>query len=174
MATHKSLVLIGMMGTGKSTVGKEVAKKLKIEFIDTDTLIEKETNQTISEIFKKNGEKYFRDLEEQTFLKIKNDKEKIISLGGGAFINESIRKKILNEYLSIWLNMDEDLIINRIKRNSKKRPMVNQNNIEKSVKNLKKTRDPIYKLANYEINCNLNSKNKIIEKIIDFYEKNNN
>jgi shikimate kinase len=149
MATHKSLVLIGMMGTGKSTVGKEVAKKLKIEFIDTDTLIEKETNQTISEIFKKNGEKYFRDLEEQIFLKIKNDKEKIISLGGGAFINESIRKKILNEYLSIWLNMDEDLIINRIKRNSKKRPMVNQNNIEKSVKNLKKNRDPIYKLSNY-------------------------
>ncbi len=174
MATHKSLVLVGMMGTGKSTIGKEVAKKLKIEFIDTDALIENETNQTIAEIFKKNGEKYFRDLEEKTFLKIKNDKEKIISVGGGAFINESIRKKILKEYLSVWLNMDEDLIINRIKRNSKKRPMVDQNNIEKSVKNLKKARDPIYKLANYEINCNLNSKNKIIEKIIDFYEKNNN
>lgn len=174
MATHKSLVLVGMMGTGKSTIGKEVAKKLKIEFIDTDALIENETNQTIAEIFKKNGEKYFRDLEEKTFLKIKNDKEKIISVGGGAFINESIRKKILKEYLSVWLNMDEDLIINRIKRNSKKRPMVDQNNIEKSVKNLKKTRDLIYKLANYEINCNLNSKNKIIEKIIDFYEKNNN
>jgi shikimate kinase len=70
--------------------------------------------------------------------------------------------------------MDEDLIISRIKRNAKKRPMVDQNNIEKSIKNLKKTRDPIYKLADYEINCNLNSKNKIIEKIIDFYEKNNN
>ncbi len=146
----------------------------EFEFIDTDALIENETNQTIAEIFKKNGEKYFRDLEEKTFLKIKNDKEKIISVGGGAFINESIRKKILKEYLSVWLNMDEDLIINRIKRNSKKRPMVDQNNIEKSVKNLKKARDPIYKLANYEINCNLNSKNKIIEKIIDFYEKNNN
>ena len=138
MATHKSLVLVGMMGTGKSTIGKEVAKKLKIEFIDTDALIENETNQTIAEIFKKNGEKYFRDLEEKTFLKIKNDKEKIISVGGGAFINESIRKKILKEYLSIWLNMDEDLIINRIKRNSKKRPMVDPNNIEKSIKNLKK------------------------------------
>jgi shikimate kinase len=174
MATHKSLVLVGMMGTGKSTIGKEVAKKLKIEFIDTDALIEKETNQTIAEIFKRNGEKYFRDLEEKTFLKIKNDKEKIISIGGGAFINESIRKKILKEYLSVWLNMDEDLIIDRIKRNSKKRPMVDQNSIEKSVKNLKKTRDQIYKLANYEVNCNLNSKNKIIEKIIDFYEKNNN
>ena len=174
MATHKSLVLVGMMGTGKSTIGKEVAKKLKIEFVDTDALIEDDANLSIAEIFKKNGEKYFRELEEKIFLKIKNDKVKIISVGGGAFINDVIRKKILKEYLSIWLNMDEDLIISRIKRNSKKRPMVDQNNIEKSIKNLKKTRDPIYKLANYEINCNLNSKNKIIEKIIDFYEKNNN
>ena len=174
MATHKSLVLVGMMGTGKSTIGKEVAKKLKIEFVDTDTLIEDEANLTIAEIFKKNGEKYFRELEEKIFLKIKNDKEKIISVGGGAFINDAIRKKILKEYLSIWLNMNEDLIINRIKRNAKKRPMVDQNNIEKSIKNLKKTRDPIYKLANYEINCNLNSKNKIIEKVKNFYEKNNN
>ena len=174
MATHKSLVLVGMMGTGKSTIGKEVAKKLKIEFVDTDTLIEEEANLTIAEIFKKNGEKYFRELEEKIFLKIKNDKEKIISVGGGAFINDAIRKKILKEYLSIWLNMNEDLIISRIKRNAKKRPMVDQNNIEKSIKNLKKTRDPISKLANYEINCNLNSKNKIIEKVKDFYEKNNN
>ena len=174
MATHKSLVLVGMMGTGKSTIGKEVAKKLKIEFVDTDTLIEDEANLTIAEIFKKNGEKYFRELEEKIFLKIKNDKEKIISVGGGAFINDAIRKKILKEYLSIWLNMNEDLIINRIKRNAKKRPMVDQNNIEKSIKNLKKTRDPIYKWANYEINCNLNSKNKIIEKVKNFYEKNNN
>jgi shikimate kinase len=174
MATHKSLVLVGMMGTGKSTIGKEVAKKLKIEFVDTDKLIEDEANLTIAEIFKNNGEKYFRELEEKIFLKIKNDKEKIISVGGGAFINDAIRKKILKEYLSIWLNMNEDLIISRIKRNAKKRPMVDQNNIEKSIKNLKKTRDPIYKLANYEINCNLNSKNKIIEKVKNFYEKNNN
>jgi shikimate kinase len=174
MATHKSLVLVGMMGTGKSTIGKEVAKKLKIEFVDTDKLIEDEANLTIAEIFENNGEKYFRELEEKIFLKIKNDKEKIISVGGGAFINDAIRKKILKEYLSIWLNMNEDLIISRIKRNAKKRPMVDQNNIEKSIKNLKKTRDPIYKLANYEINCNLNSKNKIIEKVKNFYEKNNN
>ena len=174
MATHKSLVLVGMMGTGKSTIGKEVAKKLKIEFVDTDKLIEDEANLTIAEIFKKNGEKYFRELEEKIFLKIKNDKEKIISVGGGAFINDAIRKKILKEYLSIWLNMNEDLIISRIQHNAKKRPMVDQNNIEKSIKNLKKTRDPIYKLANYEINCNLISKNKIIEKVKNFYEKNNN
>jgi shikimate kinase len=174
MATHKSLVLVGMMGTGKSTIGKEVAKKLKIDFIDTDQLIEKEANLAIAEIFKKNGEKYFRELEEKIFLKIKNDKEKIISVGGGAFINNAIRNKILKEYLSIWLNMDEDLIIDRIKRNAKKRPMLDQNNIEKSIVNLKKNRDPIYKLADYEINCSLSSKGKIIEKIINIYEKNNN
>jgi shikimate kinase len=174
MATHKSLVLVGMMGTGKSTIGKEVAKKLKIDFIDTDQLIEKEAKLTIAEIFKKDGEKYFRELEEKIFLKIKNDKERVVSVGGGAFINNVIRNKILKEYLSIWLNMDEDLIIDRIKRNAKKRPMLDQNNVEKSIINLKKTRDPIYKLADHEINCSLSSKNKIIEKIINIYEKNNN
>ena len=173
MATHKSLVLVGMMGTGKSTIGKEVAKKLKIEFVDTDILIEDDANLTIAEIFEKNGEKYFRELEEKIFLKIKNDKEKIISVGGGAFINNTIRNKVLKEYLSIWLNMDENLIIDRIKRNAKKRPMLDQNNIEKSIVNLKKTRDPIYKLADYEINCSLSSKSKIIEKIMNIYEKNN-
>jgi shikimate kinase len=174
MATHKSLVLVGMMGTGKSTIGKEVAKKLKIDFIDTDQLIEKEAKLTIAEIFKKDGEKYFRELEEKIFLKIKNDKERVVSVGGGAFINNVIRNKILKEYLSIWLNMDEDLIIDRIKRNAKKRPMLDQNNVEKSIINLKKTRDPIYKLADHEINCSLSSKNKIIEQIINIYEKNNN
>jgi shikimate kinase len=174
MATHKSLVLVGMMGTGKSTIGKEVAKKLKIDFIDTDQLIEKEAKLTIAEIFKKDGEKYFRLLEEKIFLRIKNDKEKLISVGGGAFINNSIRNKILKEYLSIWLNMDENLIIDRIKRNAKKRPMLDQDNIEKSIINLKKTRDPIYKLADHEINCSLSSKSKIIEQIINIYEKNNN
>jgi shikimate kinase len=174
MATHKSLVLVGMMGTGKSTIGKEVAKKLKIDFIDTDQLIEKEAKLTIAEIFKKDGEKYFRELEEKIFLKIKNDKERLISVGGGAFINNSIRNKILKDYLSIWLNMDEDLIIDRIKRNAKKRPMLDQDNIEKSIINLKKTRDPIYKLADHEINCSLNSKSKVIEQIINIYEKNNN
>ena len=174
MATHKSLVLVGMMGTGKSTIGKEVAKKLKIDFIDTDQLIEKEAKLTIAEIFKKDGEKYFRALEEKIFLRIKNDKEKLISVGGGAFINNSIRNKILKEYLSIWLNMDENLIIDRIKRNAKKRPMLDQDNIEKSIINLKKTRDPIYKLADHEINCSLSSKSKIIDQIINIYEKNNN
>jgi shikimate kinase len=162
------------MGTGKSTIGKEVAKKLKIDFIDTDQLIEKEAKLTIAEIFKKDGEKYFRELEEKIFLKIKNDKERVVSVGGGAFINNVIRNKILKEYLSIWLNMDEDLIIDRIKRNAKKRPMLDQNNVEKSIINLKKTRDPIYKLADHEINCSLSSKNKIIEQIINIYEKNNN
>ncbi len=71
MATHKSLVLVGMMGTGKSTIGKEVAKKLKIEFIDTDALIENETNQTIAEVFKKNGEKYFKNSNKKIYFNLR-------------------------------------------------------------------------------------------------------
>jgi shikimate kinase len=170
MATHKSLVLVGMMGTGKSTIGRLVAKKLKIDFIDTDLLIENEANLTIKNIFEEFGEKYFRKLEEKEFLKIKYDKPKIISLGGGAFINPIIRNKIIGHNISIWLNADEKKILERVTLNLKKRPIIDEKNPIKTIKELKKERDPIYQLADFEINCNLR-REKIIEKIVEIYEK---
>ena len=90
----ENLVLTGMMGSGKSTVGKSLAKKLKLKFVDTDSIIEKSQKKTIAEIFDKKGENYFRKVEEHVCLEILEKENLAIALGGGAFINPRIRKKI--------------------------------------------------------------------------------
>ncbi len=90
---NKSLVLTGMMGVGKSTIGRLIAKRLKLKFIDVDKIIEKNEKKSIKRIFDDNGESYFRKLEEKITLKILNNTKSVIALGGGAFINNEIREK---------------------------------------------------------------------------------
>ena len=168
MKIKKNLVLLGMMGVGKTGIGKYVARRLKINFIDIDRLIEKKNGMQITEIFKAKGESYFRKEEEFVTIKYLNKKESIISLGGGGFINDKIRKKVLSECISVWLNVNLETIYKRLEK-SNKRPLVykdNQNNIEKIFIERKK----IYSLAAHEINCDNLSINQISNKIIKLYE----
>ena len=168
MKTKKNLVLLGMMGVGKTRIGKYVARRLKINFFDIDKLIEKKNEMKIVEIFKVKGESYFRKEEEFVTIKYLNKKESVISLGGGGFINDKIRKKVLSECVSVWLNINIETIYMRLK-NSKKRPLVyknNQNNIQKLFLERKK----IYSMANYKINCDNLSVGQIGNKIIKLYE----
>ena len=118
----KSLVLTGMMGVGKSTIGRLLAKKLRFKFIDVDRLIERQEKRSIKKIFDVDGEEYFRKIEEKVTLKILKNKSSIIALGGGAFINNEIRKEIIKNCCSIWLNLSLELLIKRYKRNNKKTP----------------------------------------------------
>ncbi|MDA9066139.1 shikimate kinase, partial [Candidatus Pelagibacter sp.] len=122
MNSNKNLVFLGMMGSGKSSIGKLVSKKLDLPFIDIDNLIVENTGMSISEIFEKKGEKYFRNLEEKITLKCLKKMKNVISLGGGGFINTKIRKEILINHFSFWLNWDDSILIRRIKK-SKKRPL---------------------------------------------------
>ena len=92
MKLYKNLVLVGMMGSGKSLIGKILSKKLDFDFIDTDNKIEEKEKKTISEIFKNNGEKYFRNIEELISIKSLKLNNKVIALGGGGYINPAIRK----------------------------------------------------------------------------------
>ena len=117
----KNLILLGMMGAGKSTIGKILAKKLKFRLFDTDKLIEKKNLMTISEIFKKKGEDFFRDQEEKIVMGCLNGKDKIISLGGGAFINQKIRDTVLLSGVSFFLDVDLKTLCLRLEK-SKKRP----------------------------------------------------
>ena len=168
MKIKKNLVLLGMMGVGKTRIGKYVAKRLKINFFDIDKLVEKKNEMKITEIFKTKGEIYFRKEEEFVTIKYLNKKESIISLGGGGFINDKIRKKVLSECISVWLNVNLETIYTRLK-NSKKRPLIynnNQNNIGKIFMERKK----IYSLADHEINCDILNLNQISNKIIKLYE----
>jgi len=168
MNSKKNLILIGMMGSGKSTIGSLIAKKLNLELVDSDREIEKKEKMAISEIFKVKGELYFREIEEKIVMKLIDLEPKIISLGGGSFLNKKIQKKILSDCISFWLNWRNATIISRIKF-SKKRPLAINLNHDQLTK-LILSRSKIYMKANHKINCENLKRNEIVNKIIKIYE----
>ena len=170
MKSKKNLVFLGMMGSGKSSIGYLVAKKLKLKFIDIDNEIEKKFSTTIKKIFENKGENYFRKIEEQTTLNKLKQKYSVISLGGGAFINKNIRHEVVKNHLSFWLNWDAKILLKRIK-NSKKRPLTINVSDEKLI-DLVKKRSNLYSKALYEIKCDNLTKSEIVGKIIEIYETN--
>ena len=170
MNLNKNIVLIGMMGSGKSTIGYLLSKSTNLKHVDIDKLIEKETGLKIYDIFEKKGEEYFRNLEEKITLKLLKNKKNIISLGGGGFINKNIRKEVLNNNISFWLKWKSSTIIQRILK-SKKRPLT-KNATENDLKKLINDRLKIYSEANFKINCENLKKYMITKQIIEIYEKN--
>ena len=166
----KNLVLLGMMAVGKTTLGKIVAKKQELEFIDTDANIEKKNSMTITEIFIKKGEKFFRMEEEKEVLKSLTKRNCVIAIGGGAFMNKTLRENILNNAISIWLDIDIKILNKRAKW-SQKRPLLKKENNQQKLKELYVERKNIYKTANHKILCDNLSKENIAKKIITLYEK---
>ena len=158
-----------MMGVGKSTLGKIVAKKLNLKFIDTDLNIEKKCSMKIWEIFKNKGEDFFRTEEQKEVIECLKKDKTVIALGGGAFLNKNIRNLILKNSISFWLDLNIKTISKRVKWN-KKRPLLKQENAEEIIRKLYSERKNIYKLAKYKVNCNKMTKEEIAEKIIFFYE----
>jgi len=167
MKLKKNLVLLGMMGCGKSTIGTIISQKKKLIFLDIDKLIEKETNMKITEIFEKKSEKFFRNLEEKITLKSLSLSKKVIALGGGAFLNEKIRKEVITNNYSVWLNCDSKTLISRLK-NNKKRPLA-LNIPDNELLELISKRSKIYSKSQFKINCHKLTKNEIVKKIIDLY-----
>ena len=157
-----------MMGSGKSTIGRLLAQKLNLRFFDIDFLIENKTNMKIAEIFEKKGEDEFRKLEKKITLKFLNKTNCVISLGGGAFINETIRKKVIKKDIAIWLNWNPQTLINRIRKN-KKRP-ITLNLDDNKLKDLILSRSKIYSKAKYKIDCENMNKIEIVKKITKLYE----
>jgi shikimate kinase len=170
MNLKKNLVFVGMMGSGKSSIGYLVSKKMNIKFVDIDNLIENETGMNISEIFKKKGEGHFRNLEEEITLKTLKNIGAVVSLGGGGFVNDTIRKEILTNHFSFWLDWDELVLLKRIK-DSEKRPLALKSTVQE-IKQLIKKRSKIYSKAQFKINCNKLTKTEIVKKIIKIYELN--
>ena len=169
METNKNLVFLGMMGSGKTTLGKIVSKKLNKEFIDVDQAIEQQEGMVISEIFEKKGEPFFRILEEKISLHSLKKKNSVISLGGGAFLNKKIQKEILKNHISIWLKWDSKNLINRIK-NSQKRPIaikLSDNDLNKLINE----RSKIYSKAKYQIRCDRLTKSELMKRIIRLNDK---
>ena len=159
-----------MMGVGKSTIGKIVAKKQDLKFIDTDVNIEKKRSMKISEIFENKGEKFFRLLEEKEVLESLKKNECVIALGGGAFMKKTVQGRILKDSVSVWLDINLKTLNRRVKW-SNKRPLVNEEDSQTKINKLYAERKNIYKLAKHKINCNNLSKENIADKIIILYEK---
>ena len=170
MNSKKNLILVGMMGSGKSTIGSLISKKLNVKFIDIDNVLEDVTKMKIAEIFEKKGENFFRNLEEKITLKLLRSANNIISLGGGGFINKKIRSEILVNNFSFWLNCDPKTLLKRIKK-SKKRPIA-FNLSDSELAELITERAKIYSKAQFKINCHKLKKTEIVNKILKTYEHN--
>ena len=168
MESSKNIVFVGMMGSGKSTIGLLLSKKLKKIFFDVDTCIEKELGKKISTLFREKGEKFFREYEEKITLKILQKKNIVISMGGGAFLNKNIRSEVLKNHLSFWLKWNSEILVNRIKRNPK-RPIA-FNATKSELFDMIKKRSNFYSKAMYKVNCNNQTKTEIIRKVLKIYE----
>ncbi len=170
---EKNLTLTGMMGVGKTTIGKRLAKKLNFAFVDIDKIIEKQEGGSISAIFKNKGEDYFRKIEKQlTIIELKKNNS-VISLGGGAFLNSSIRQYSKKHSISFWLDVPIEILIKRLKK-SNNRPVLGKEKTSDSIKKIYFIRKKFYNKADCRIKCKSLSLQQITEKILNFYEKSRN
>jgi len=167
---RKNLTLTGMMGVGKSTIGKNLAKKLKYNFVDVDKIIEAKEGLSINLIFKNKSESYFRKIENDiTLSELKKDNS-VISLGGGAFLNKTIRRNAKKFSTSFWLDVPVYELIKRLKKSSQ-RPLLFKKNIDETIKKIYFDRKKIYNEADFRIKCNSLKSREIVNKILELYEK---
>ncbi len=146
----RTIVMVGMMGAGKSSVGRRLAARLGLPFVDADTEIERAANATIPEIFETHGEAYFRDGERRVIQRLLDGSPKVLATGGGAFINAETRAAIRDAGVAIWLKAERDLILQRVKRRSN-RPLLKTADPEATVDKLLAERNPIYAEANIHV-----------------------
>ena len=169
----KNLTLTGMMGVGKSTIGKKLAKKLNYKFIDIDRLIEAREGASISSIFKNKSENFFRKIESEIALQELKKNNSVISLGGGAFLNKLIRISVKKTSLSFWLDVNVDELVQRLKK-TQKRPLLYKKNINDTIKKIYLERKKIYNKADYRIKCSFLTSKEIVNKILKLYEDSGN
>ena len=144
---RRSIVLIGMMGVGKSSIGRRLASRLGIPFVDADTEIEKAAGMSISDIFARHGEADFRSGEARVIARLLETGPQVLATGGGAFMNEGTRAAIKTKGVSIWLSAEFDVLMRRISKRKNERPMLQTDDPAETLRQLLKVREPIYALA---------------------------
>lgn len=162
----RSLILVGLMGAGKSTIGKRVAQMLGVPFIDADTEIETVSRMTIPELFERYGEPEFRDLERRVIRRILRTGPKVLATGGGAFMNELTRKAISRAGISVWLKADLDVLMERVSRKSN-RPLLKTANPRATMQDLMDKRYPIYALADITVISRDEKKEVMAGEVVD-------
>ena len=146
----KTIVLVGMMGAGKTAVGRALAERLGVSFLDSDAEIEVAANRTVPEIFERDGEPFFRTKETQIIERLLAEKRCVLSTGGGAFLSEQNRMNISGKGISVWLNADLELLWNRV-RNKDTRPLLRTPNPKSTLQDIYDQRVPTYSLADMTV-----------------------
>jgi len=161
----RTVVMVGMMGAGKSSVGRRLAARLGLPFVDADTEIEQAANATISEIFERHGEAYFRDGERRVIRRLLDGQPKVLATGGGAFMLPETRGAIRENGVSIWLKADRDLILSRVRRRSN-RPLLKTGDPETVIDRLIAERQPVYAEADIHIQSRDVAHDVVIDDIL--------
>lgn len=161
----RPVVLVGMMGVGKTSIGKRLAGRLGISFVDADEEIERAAGMSIAEIFEKFGEPYFRDGERRVIARLIEGTPKVIATGGGAFINDETRALVLHRALSIWLDADVRILAERVGRRSH-RPLLKDRDPVEVLTELGKTRNPLYAAADIHIRSDASPHARTVENIL--------
>ncbi len=162
----RTLVMVGMMGAGKSSIGRRLANRLGMSFVDADSEIELAANATIPEIFEQHGETYFRDGERRVIQRLLDGRPKVLATGGGAFVQPDTRAAIQAAAISIWLNADRDLLLSRVKRRNN-RPLLKVEDPAGTIDRLIAERYPVYAEANIQIESRDVAHDVVIDDILE-------
>tara|TARA_R110000796_G_scaffold205698_8_gene321875 strand:- start:27231 stop:27806 length:576 start_codon:yes stop_codon:yes gene_type:complete len=164
--SEKPIVLVGLMGVGKTTVGRRLAKRMSLAFVDADEEIERAAGLTVEEIFSRFGEAYFRDGERRVITRLLEGKRQIIATGGGAFMNNETRTLILEKAIAIWLDADLETLVKRVGRRNT-RPLLKSGDPAKILADLAAKRNPVYATAHIHVMGNDSPHEITVEKIIE-------
>ncbi len=162
----RSIVLVGLMGVGKSTIGRRLAKRLGLEFVDSDTEIELAAGYTIVEIFERFGEASFRDGERRVITRLVEGKPKVIATGGGAFVNDSTRALLNEKCITVWLDAPVDLLTERTARRPETRPMLTDATRAETLARLIEKRRPAYAQAHIRVASEAGAHGEVVERIV--------
>jgi len=160
-----SIVLVGMMGSGKSSIGRRLAARLAIPFVDADSEIEAAAGMTIPEIFEQHGEPYFRAGEARVIARLLDNGPQVLATGGGAFMNRDTRAAIAAKAVSIWLKADFDILMKRIKRRND-RPMLKTDDPAATLAALVAERYPVYAEADLTVHSRDVPHDTIVDEIV--------
>ena len=162
----RTIVLVGLMGAGKTTIGRRLAKRLDLEFVDSDFEIEKAAQMTVSEIFETYGEEDFRAGERRVIARLMGGPTKVIATGGGAFVNEETRALIKDKSVSIWLDATLDILVDRTARRDT-RPLLQVDNPKAVLENLMNERTDIYGEADLRVQSCDGPHESVVDAIIE-------
>ena len=166
----RSIVLLGMMGCGKSAIGKMLARKLSLEFVDADNEIEQAAGRSVAEIFEEYGEEEFRRLETRVIDRIISEGPVLLALGGGAFMSQDTRTAIAQNGLSVWLKADLEILLERVGRRPGKRPLLKTGDPREILTNLLAVREPVYALAEVHVKSRAGTKAQMRDAVMQAIE----